>query len=111
MTKHIEDIMKGLDVLHLTCDAIQQGGGCSVCPLKKRDCCLEETDALTLAEVVTKKVWTDFLEFSDDVQSADFCPDEEDDECIDEELLMEEYYARLPRKEIKVYGHNITIIT
>lgn len=119
MTKHLEDIRKGLDIMHLTCDTIQKFDGCDKCPLKKKDCCLEETDALTLAETTTNKMWTDFFEHGDYVQTLEFCFDDEsesmwgdntEEERAEEDLFMEDYYKHLPRKEINVYGHNITIV-
>ena len=121
MKEHLKDIERATDILHLTCTTIQKFDGCGSCPLAKSNLCLEETDVLTLFERSTNKLWTEFFEHGDYVQTLEFCFEDYDgaeesmwgndeEERIRDELLEEEYYKRLPRKEINVYGHNITII-
>lgn len=107
MTNHVEDIMKALDVMHMHCDAIQQSDhGCKRCPLRKQYACLDETSPIELAEKVTKGTWNEFIEYEDDGDDEEETLTEKEEY----EAQMEALYERLPRKEIVIYGHNITII-
>lgn len=105
MSKHAEEIVKALDIMRMTCEEIQEKkDGCMECPLRKYLSCLDDTSPLDLAEDLTATKWQEFMDYADEEEKATLTEKEE------YELLMDEWYSRLPQREVNVYGHNITII-
>lgn len=96
MTKDVKEIMRGLEVMAMHCQAIQDDDGCPGCPIKYM--CLDATDtsAMSLADLISAGTWQEFVDYADESHISDedyeaLAADHQRKMSIEEAMIDEEW--------------------
>ena len=66
MLNDVKDIINGLELIHMCCEAIEENGGCDECPIGSD--CFEYNSLLDSYENIPMSRWERFVRFADDVE-------------------------------------------
>lgn len=66
MISDVKDILNGLELIHMCCEAIEDNGGCDECPMGSD--CFEYNSLLDSFENISAGRWEKFVKFADNIE-------------------------------------------